>query len=37
MKVKISKSFSKVIAKLSGKQLESVLNVIKEVKAAQNI
>lgn len=30
-------SFSKVIAKLSGKQLESVLNVIKEVKVAQNI
>lgn len=37
MKVKISKSFSKVVDKLSGKQLDSVLDVIKEVKAADGI
>ena len=35
MKIKISKSFSKAIDRLSGKQLNSVLDVIKEVKAAQ--
>ena len=37
MKIKISKSFSKAVDKLSGKQLDSVLNVIKEVKAAEGI
>ncbi len=37
MKVKYSKSFEKAIEKLSGKQLVSVLDVIKEVKAAQGI
>ena len=37
MKIKISKSFSKAIDRLSGKQLNSVLDVIKEVKAAQDI
>ena len=37
MKVKISKSFSKAVEKLSGKQLDSVLDVIKEVKAAEGI
>lgn len=37
MKIKISKSFSKAIDRLSGKQLNSVLDVIKEVKAAQGI
>ena len=37
MKVKFSKSFSKAIDQLSGKQLNSVLNVIREVKAAQGI
>lgn len=31
MKIKISKSFSKVVDKLSGKQLDSVLDVIREV------
>lgn len=35
MKVKYSKSFEKAVDKLSGKQLDSVLDVIKEVKAAQ--
>lgn len=37
MKVKFSKSFSKAVERLSGKQLDSVLDVIKEVKAAQGI
>lgn len=37
MKVKVSKSFSKAVGRLSGKQLDSVLDVIKEVKAAQGI
>ena len=37
MKVKYSKSFEKAVDKLSGKQLDSVLDVIKEVKAAQGI
>ena len=37
MKVKISKSFSKAVDRLSGKQLDSVLDVIKEVKAAQGV
>lgn len=37
MRVKYSKSFEKAIEKLSGKQLVSVLDVIKEVKAAQGI
>jgi mRNA-degrading endonuclease RelE of RelBE toxin-antitoxin system len=37
MKVKISKSFAKAVDQLSGKQLDSVLDVIKEVKAAQGI
>lgn len=37
MRIKISKSFSKAIDRLSGKQLNSVLDVIKEVKAAQGI
>ena len=37
MKIKVSKSFSKAIDRLSGKQLHSVLDVIKEVKAAQGI
>lgn len=37
MKVKVSKSFSKAVDKLSGKQLDSVLNTIREVKAARSI
>lgn len=37
MKVKLSKSFEKAVDKLSGKQLDSVLDVIKEVKAAQGL
>lgn len=37
MKVKFSKSFSKAVDRLSGKQLDSVLDAIKEVKAAQGI
>ena len=37
MKVKFSKSFSKAVDRLSGKQLDSILDVIKEVKAAQGI
>ncbi len=37
MNVKISKSFSKAVDRLSGKQLDSVLDVIKEVKAAQGV
>lgn len=37
MKVKISKSFSKAVDRLSGKQLDSVLDVIKEVKVAQGV
>lgn len=37
MRIKISKSFSKAIDRLSGKQLNSVLDVIREVKAAQGI
>ena len=37
MKVRYSKSFEKSIEKLSGKQLKSVLDVIKEVKNAQRI
>lgn len=37
MRVKYSKSFEKAVEKLSGKQLDSVLDVIKEVKAAQGI
>ena len=37
MKVKFSKSFSKTVDRLSGKQLDSVLDAIKEVKAAQGI
>lgn len=37
MKVKFSKSFSKAVERLSGKQLHSVLDVIREVKAAQGI
>ena len=37
MRVKYSKSFGKAINKLSGKQLDSVLDVIREVKIAQGI
>ena len=37
MRVKFSKSFSKAVDRLSGKQLDSVLDAIKEVKAAQGI
>lgn len=37
MKVRYSKSFKKAVEKLSGKQLDSVLDVIREVKAAQGI
>ena len=37
MKVKFSKSFSKAVDRLSGKQLDSVLDAIREVKAAQGI
>lgn len=37
MKIKFSKSFSKAVDKLSGKQLGSVLDVIKEVKSAEGI
>lgn len=37
MKVKFSKSFSKAVDRLSGKQLDSVLDAIKKVKAAQGI
>ena len=37
MKIKISKSFSKVVDKLSDKQLDSVLDVIREVKSAESI
>lgn len=37
MKVRLSKSFEKAVDKLSGKQLDSVLNVIREVKVAQSI
>ena len=37
MKIKISKSFSKVVDKLSGKQLDSVLDVIREVKSDESI
>lgn len=37
MKVKYSKDFSKSVDKLSGKQLERVLDTIKEVKAAQRL
>ena len=37
MKVKLSKSFSKAVERLSGKQIHSVLDVIREVKAAQGI
>lgn len=37
MNVKISKSFSKAVDRLSGKQLDSILDVIKEVKAAQGV
>ena len=37
MKVKFSKSFSKAVDRLSGKQLDGVLDAIKEVKAAQGI
>lgn len=37
MKIKISKSFEKAVDKLSGKQLDNVINVIKEVKNAQGL
>jgi len=37
MNVKYSKSFIKAVDKLSGKQLKSVLDVIKEVKEAQGL
>ena len=37
MKVRYTKSFEKAVDKLSGKQLKSVLDVIKEVKEAQRI
>ena len=37
MNVGYSKSFIKVVEKLSGKQIESVRNVIKEVKNAQSL
>ncbi len=37
MKVKFSKSFARAVDKLSGKPLNSVLNVIKEVKLAKAI
>lgn len=37
MKVDYSKSFLKAVDKLSGKQLDSVLDVIREVKRAQGI
>jgi len=37
MKVGYSKSFMKAVDKLSGKQLKSVLNAIKEVKEAQGL
>ncbi len=37
MKVDYSKSFIKAVRKLSGKQLDSVRNVIKEVKEAKRI
>lgn len=37
MKVKFSRSFSKAVDRLSGKQLDGVLDAIKEVKAAQGI
>ena len=37
MKIKFSKSFSKAVDKLSGKQLGSVLDVIKEVTSAEGI
>ena len=37
MKIKFSKSFSKAVDKLSGKQLGSVLDVIKEVNSAEGI
>ena len=37
MRVKYSKSFEKAVEQLSGKQLDGVLDVIKEVKAAQGI
>ena len=37
MKVDYSKSFLKTVDKLSGKQLDSVLDVIREVKRAQGI
>lgn len=37
MRVKLSKSFEKAVDKQSGKQLDSVLDVIREVKAAQGL
>ncbi len=37
MKVDYSKSFIKAVRKLSGKQLDSVRNVIKEVKEVKRI
>ena len=37
MKVRYAKSFEKSLEKLSGKQLKSVLDVIREVKDAQRI
>lgn len=37
MRVRFSKTFSKSVDKLSGKQLRSVLDVIAEVKAAYRI
>lgn len=37
MKVRFSKSFAKAVDKLSGKQLDSVLDAIREVKAAEDI
>ena len=37
MKVRYSKAFEKAVDRLSGKQLDSVLDAIKEVKAAQGL
>ena len=37
MRVAYSKSFVKAIERLSGKQLDSILNAVKEVKEAQSL
>lgn len=37
MKIKISRDFAKAVDKLSGKMLNSVLEVLREVKQAQSI